>query len=34
MTWFRHQMPDWTFIERSAPHEMLDVLMAEMIKPA
>jgi tRNA dimethylallyltransferase len=34
MTWFRHQMPDWTFIERSAPNEMLDVLMAEMIKPA
>ena len=34
MTWFRHQMPDWTFIERSAPHEMLDVLMAELIKPA
>jgi tRNA A37 N6-isopentenylltransferase MiaA len=34
MTWFRHQMPDWTFIERSAPNEMLDVLLAELLKPA
>lgn len=34
MTWFRHQMPDWTFIERSAPQEMLDVLLEEMLRPA
>jgi tRNA dimethylallyltransferase len=27
MTWYRHQMPDWTVIERSAPNEMLDVLL-------
>jgi len=27
MTWFRHQMPDWTVIERSEPGEMMDVLL-------
>ncbi len=26
MTWFRHQMPDWTFIERSEVGEMLAVI--------
>lgn len=30
MTWFRHQMPDWTVIERSEPGEMLDVLLGAL----
>ena len=34
MTWFRHQMPDWFFIERSTPPEMLEVLLAEMLRRA
>jgi len=26
MTWFRHQMPQWTFVERSEAGEMLAVI--------
>jgi tRNA dimethylallyltransferase len=26
MTWFRHQMPDWTLVERSEVGEMLEVI--------
>ncbi|MBI1210576.1 MAG: tRNA (adenosine(37)-N6)-dimethylallyltransferase MiaA [Alphaproteobacteria bacterium] len=26
MTWFRHQMPDWTVIERSEPGEIADIV--------
>ena len=28
MTWFRHQMPDWTFIERSEPNEMFQAILS------
>ena len=25
-TWFRHQMPDWTVIERSEPNEIIQAV--------
>ncbi|MEQ1752863.1 MAG: tRNA (adenosine(37)-N6)-dimethylallyltransferase MiaA [Micropepsaceae bacterium] len=28
MTWYRHQMPDWTFIERSEPNEMFQAILS------
>lgn len=34
MTWFRHQMPEWTFIERSEPGEMLGVMTGEFTRRA
>jgi tRNA dimethylallyltransferase len=30
MTWFRHQMPDWTVIERSEVGEMADIIAREL----
>jgi tRNA dimethylallyltransferase len=30
MTWFRHQMPDWTVIERSEAGEMADIIAQEL----
>ena len=30
ITWFRHQMPDWTFVERSELGEMLAVIEQEL----
>ena len=32
MTWFRHQMPEWTFVERSEVGEMLAVI-EDALKP-
>jgi tRNA dimethylallyltransferase len=26
MTWFRHQMPDWTVVERSEPGEIAEIV--------
>ncbi len=33
MTWFRHQMPEWTFVERSEVGEMLAVIEDELRPP-
>lgn len=30
MTWFRHQMPDWHFIEKSEPGEMFELVAASI----
>ena len=30
MTWFRHQMPDWTVIDRSEPNEIAAQISAEL----
>ena len=30
MTWFRHQMPEWNVIERSEPHEMMEMLLENL----
>ena len=30
MTWFRHQMPNWHFIEKSEPGEMFELVAASI----